>query len=124
VAVDFGEGGGLLAGIAAVAADGLADDVAVFLFHKTIVVFPVGPAAGKLNAVFPAPLPNLVIDELPSAVAVHALEGKGRELLMSMRLCLTLLWARLRASRSSTQPEETSVRFTVLQNSPELLAPQ
>ena len=66
MAVDLGEGGGFLVGIEAVGADRLTDDIAVFLFDETVVVFAVGSAAGKLDTVFPAPLPDLVVAPHPS----------------------------------------------------------
>jgi hypothetical protein len=70
-AVNPGEGGGLVIGIAAVAADAFADTIAVFLFDKAGVIFAAGAAAGKPDAVVITPLFDLGIDEFAAVIAIQ-----------------------------------------------------
>jgi hypothetical protein len=50
-----------------------------FLFDKTIVVFTVRTAAGKLDMVFGTEGQQLVVDQLTAVITINAEQGKGAE---------------------------------------------
>jgi len=59
-------------------ADSLPDHVAIFLFHKTVVIGMAGSPPGKSDAALIAPFFKILIDELAASVAVNAAYGDGK----------------------------------------------
>ena len=76
--VDFREGLILGGGIETVVAVGMSDSQIVLLLDKTVVVLTVGSGASEGDVVLCSPADQLVIDKLPSVVAVQALHGEGQ----------------------------------------------
>ncbi len=73
--VDRGDG---LGRIIAVPAQELADVSPVFLLDVGVVVLLVRPAAGELDGVDLAIVPQVMIDELAAIIGVHAAQGEGQ----------------------------------------------
>jgi hypothetical protein len=75
--IDGGEGGEGGITLETGVPDGFADNIAVFLFDVSIVVFVIMAASGVRDAVVLAPGFQVPIDELSAVVAVDAFEGDG-----------------------------------------------
>src|SRR6202162_6391211 len=67
-------------GVVAHVAEELADVGSVFLLDVGVVVFLVGPAAGELDLLGLAVVPEMLVDELRAVVGVDAPQGKGQGL--------------------------------------------
>jgi hypothetical protein len=113
--IDGGQEGLFLKALKPVAADIFTDDREIFLFHETVIVFPVVPAGGEGEECIGVPDFGGMIDKFRAIVARklcfrwNSKTGRGTVILMSGRALKVQGWAVLRRERSSTQPEETSV---------------
>ena len=58
-------------------ADGLADDRVVLLLDEAVVIFVIGPAAGKGDLLIHTVAVELVVDELGAIIGVQAKQWKG-----------------------------------------------
>ena len=89
----------------------LAYRIVIFLFRKTVVVLPVGPAPGSLAMPFKAPCQKRLVDTLHAVVVMAAGQGMARA---------THLFVLFSRARSFTR----LVPVNVLQNCPKAEAPQ
>jgi hypothetical protein len=103
----------------------LADVGPVFLLDVGVVVLLVVAAAGELDAMGLAVMPQVVVDELAPIIGVDAAQGEAqRARRSSSGAALTKRWPLLRTARDSTQPVWISVRLRDWANSPSAESPE